>query len=132
MSHDDLRALFLSCTLKKRPERTRARGLTDLSSRITEKQGVQVEHRTPIDHGRRPDRRGRSRPLRISALRASAAPAGDFTNRNTPHVTSNLLHTARPLKATGGIPAIGIPATRDQRSEWDAGCRFDFENPQYR
>ena len=41
--------------------------------------------------------------------------------------TANLLHVARMLKDAGGIPAYG-----NQRSEWDAGCRFDFENPEYR
>jgi hypothetical protein len=34
---------------------------------------------------------------------------------------------ARMLKDAGGIPAHG-----NQRSEWDAGCRFDFDNPEYR
>ena len=28
--------------------------------------------------------------------------------------------------------ARGIPAYGNQRSEWDAGCRFDFMNPEYR
>ena len=42
-------------------------------------------------------------------------------------MTWNLLHLARMLKDAGGIPAFG-----NQRSEWDAGCRFDFENPDYR
>jgi hypothetical protein len=39
----------------------------------------------------------------------------------------NLLHLARLIKDAGGIPAHG-----NQRSEWDAGCRFDFPNPGYR
>jgi hypothetical protein len=30
------------------------------------------------------------------------------------------------------IVAGGIPAHGNQRSEWDAGCRFDFFNPEYR
>jgi len=51
----------------------------------------------------------------------------DFTNRNTTFMTWNLMHLARMLKDNGGIPAHG-----NQRSEWDAGCRFDFENPEYR
>ncbi len=51
----------------------------------------------------------------------------DFTNRNTTFMTWNLLHVAKILKANGGIPAYG-----NQRSEWDAGARFDFENPEYR
>ncbi|HVV66573.1 MAG TPA: flavodoxin family protein [Candidatus Saccharimonadales bacterium] len=51
----------------------------------------------------------------------------DFTNRNTTFMTWNLMHLAKMLKDTGGIPAEG-----NQRSEWDAGARFDFENPEYR
>lgn len=51
----------------------------------------------------------------------------DFTNRNTTFMTWNLLHMAKMLKDRGGIPAHG-----NQRSEWDAGARFDFENPEYR
>ena len=57
----------------------------------------------------------------------SGGPENDFTNRNTTFMTWNLLHLARMLKDAGGIPAHG-----NQRSEWDAGCRFDFDNPQYR
>src|SRR5664280_2325247 len=51
----------------------------------------------------------------------------DFTNRNTTFMTWNLLHLARILKDAGGFPAYG-----NQRKEWDAGTRFDFENPEYR
>ncbi len=51
----------------------------------------------------------------------------DFTNRNTTFMTWNLLHTAKLLKDAGGVPAYG-----NQRKEWDAGARFDFENPEYR
>lgn len=51
----------------------------------------------------------------------------DFTNRNTTFMTWNLMHLASMLKKNGGIPAYG-----NQRSEWDAGARFDFENPEYR
>jgi len=57
----------------------------------------------------------------------SGGPENDFTNRNTTFMTWNLLHLARMLKDAGGIPAYG-----NQRSKWDAGCRFDFENPEYR
>lgn len=51
----------------------------------------------------------------------------DFTNRNTTFMTWNLLHMARLLKDADGFPAGG-----NQRKEWDAGARFDFENPEYR
>jgi multimeric flavodoxin WrbA len=57
----------------------------------------------------------------------SGGPENDFTNRNTTFMTWNLMHLARMIKDAGGIPAHG-----NQRSEWDAGCRFDFPNPEYR
>jgi multimeric flavodoxin WrbA len=57
----------------------------------------------------------------------SGGPDNDFTNRNTTFMTWNLMHLARMLKDAGGIPAHG-----NQRSEWDAGCRFDFDNPEHR
>jgi multimeric flavodoxin WrbA len=57
----------------------------------------------------------------------SGGPENDFTNRNTTFMTWNLMHLARMLKEAGGIPAHG-----NQRADWDAGCRFDFPNPDYR
>ncbi len=57
----------------------------------------------------------------------SGGAENDFTNRNVTFMTWNLLHVARMLKESGGIPAHG-----NQRSEWDAGCRLDFENPEHR
>ncbi len=57
----------------------------------------------------------------------SGGPQNDFTQRNTTFMTWNLLHLARMLKDAGGIPAHG-----NQRSQWDAGCRFDHPNPDYR
>ena len=57
----------------------------------------------------------------------SGGPENDFTNRNTTFMTWNLMHLARMLKDAGGMPAHG-----NQRTQWDAGCRFDFPNPDYR
>jgi multimeric flavodoxin WrbA len=57
----------------------------------------------------------------------SGGPENEFTNRNTTFMTWNLMHMALMIKAAGGIPAHG-----NQRSEWDAGCRFDHPNPEYR
>ncbi len=57
----------------------------------------------------------------------SGGPENDFTNRNTTFMTWNLLHMARMIKDAGGFPAYG-----NQRSAWDAGCRFDYPNPDYR
>jgi multimeric flavodoxin WrbA len=57
----------------------------------------------------------------------SGGPENEFTNRNTTFMTWNLMHLAAMLKRGGGIPAYG-----NQRAAWDAGARFDFENPEYR
>lgn len=57
----------------------------------------------------------------------SGGPQNDFTNRNTTFMTWNLMHMARMITDKGGIPAHG-----NQRSKWDAGCRFDYQNPEYR
>ncbi len=78
------------------------------------KQGVQVDVIRAVD-------------LDIALEPGSGGPDNDFTNRNTTFMTWNLLHLARMLKDSGGIPAHG-----NQRSAWDAGARFDFPNPEYR
>jgi multimeric flavodoxin WrbA len=57
----------------------------------------------------------------------SGGPENDFTNRNTTFMTWNLLHAAKLLHDAGGIPAHG-----NQRSAWDDGQRFEWENPEYR
>lgn len=57
----------------------------------------------------------------------SGGPENEFTNRNTTFMTWNLMHLAKMLKAMGGVPAHG-----NQRSAWDAGCRFDNPNPEHR
>ena len=57
----------------------------------------------------------------------SGGPDNDFTNRNTTFMTWNLMHMAKLLKDAGGVPDYG-----NQRTAWDAGTRFDFENPEYR
>ena len=59
--------------------------------------------------------------------KGSGGPENEFTNRNTTFMTWNLLHVANLLQKAGGIPAFG-----NQRTEWDAGSRFDFENPEHR
>ncbi|MBD1396851.1 flavodoxin family protein [Pontibacter sp. JH31] len=51
----------------------------------------------------------------------------DFTQRNTTFMAWNLMHMARLLKENKGIPVHG-----NQRALWDAGCRFDHPNPEYR
>ena len=41
--------------------------------------------------------------------------------------TEGLIRISQAIKDGGGIPAHG-----NQRSAWDAGCRFDHPNPLYR
>ena len=57
----------------------------------------------------------------------SGGPENDFTNRNTTFMTWNLMHLAKMLNDAGGVPSHG-----NQRAQWNAGTRFDWENPEYR
>ena len=57
----------------------------------------------------------------------SGGPENDFTNRNTTFMTWNLMHMARMLKDSDGFPAHG-----NVKKDWDAGFRFDFDNPEHR
>ncbi len=57
----------------------------------------------------------------------SGGPENDFTNRNANFMAWNLMHLAMAIKDMGGIPAHG-----NQRSAWEAGCRPDHPNPEYR
>jgi len=57
-------------------------------------------------------------------------PAGfdnEFTQRNTTIMAWNLTHMARKLRGANGLPNEG-----NDRNAWDAGCQFDYENPEYR
>src|SRR5215831_5378246 len=158
---DDLRALFINCTLKRSPDVSNSQGLADRSIAIMRRHGVAVDVLRAVDldiatgvwpdmteHGwpsdawpeiyqqvlaadilvlAGPGWIGEAGPGPSYLDPGSGGPGNDFTNRNTTFMTWNLLHLARMLKDAGGIPAHG-----NQRSEWDAGCRFDFENPDYR
>lgn len=57
----------------------------------------------------------------------SGGPENEFTNRNTTFMTWNLMHLARMLKDAGGLPAHG-----NVKTDWEAGCRTDFPNPEHR
>lgn len=115
-----LSALSLNCTLKRTPGLSHTQGLIDMSATIMKKNGVSVEVLRPVDHdiasGVYPD-----------MTRAFGGPENDLTNRNTSFMTRDLLHMARMLRGSGGILPHG-----NQRSEWDAGCRSDHPNPEYR
>lgn len=49
-SFEDLRALFINCTLKPSPQRSHTSGLIDNARAIMEKQGVAVEIVRAVDH----------------------------------------------------------------------------------
>src|SRR5215468_5560100 len=189
---DNLRALFINCTLKRSPERSHTQGLIERSTAIMARNGVSVDVLRAVDYdiatGVWPDMTerlyacshllneagqyayygrvagclitGNEDGVKHCAMNVlyslqhlgytippqadagwigpagpgpsyldpgSGGPENDFTNRNTTFMTWNLLHLARMLREAGGIPAHG-----NQRREWDAGCRFDFANPDYR
>ena len=157
----DLKALFLNCTLKKTPALSHTEGLIRIARAIMEKNGVSVDALRPVDHDiatgvyadmtehgwdkddwpeifkkveaadilviTSPIWLGEAGPGPSYLDPGSGGPENDFTNRNTTFMTWNLLHLARMIKDASGIPAHG-----NQRSEWDAGCRFDYPNPDYR
>jgi len=57
------------------------------------------------------------------------APLGydnDFTNRNTTFMAWNLMHTARMLKDSGGIPDIG-----NKPEDWEHVTNAKAQNPEY-
>ncbi len=70
---------------------------------------------------------GEAGPGPSYADEGSGGAENDFTQRNITFMTWNLMHMALMLKSNGGFPAHG-----NQRKQWDAGCRFDHPNPEYR
>lgn len=230
---DDLRALFLNCTLKRSPEKSHTQGLIDIAAAIMRKNGVAVDILRPVDcglaFGVQPDmtkngwesdgwppiyEKVKAAHILVAATpiwlgekssvcsqtierlysssgdlnengqyayygrvggclvtgnedgakhcamnvlyslqhlgyvippqadaawlgeagpgpsyldEGSGGPENDFTNRNTTFMAWNLMHLARMIKDAGGIPAHG-----NQRSRWDAGCRFDHPIPEFR
>jgi hypothetical protein len=48
---DDLRALYVNCTLKRSPEPSHTQGLIDKSVAIMERHGVAVTRLRAVDHG---------------------------------------------------------------------------------
>ena len=57
----------------------------------------------------------------------SGGPESEFTNRNITFMTYNLMHFARMLRDSGGIPAVG-----NVSEQWEKGERWGFHNPEYR
>jgi multimeric flavodoxin WrbA len=70
---------------------------------------------------------GEAGPGPSYADEGSGGPHNEFTQRNTTFMTWNLMHMARLLREAGGFPAHG-----NVRADWEAGCRFDHPNPDYR
>jgi hypothetical protein len=48
--YDDLRALFINCTLKRSREKSHTQGLVDASAHIIRTNGVQVDIVRAVDH----------------------------------------------------------------------------------
>ncbi|GAA1912612.1 flavodoxin family protein [Streptomyces sodiiphilus] len=48
--YDDLRALFVNCTLKPSPEKSNTQGLIDISRGVMQSQGVTVDELRAVDH----------------------------------------------------------------------------------
>jgi hypothetical protein len=65
--------------------------------------------------------------LQHSATRSRRRPTRPGLGRRVPGPSYLDEDSGGPENDAGGIPAHG-----NQRSEWDAGCRFDYANPEYR
>jgi hypothetical protein len=129
---EDLRALYVNCTLKRSPEPSHTQGLIDRERRYACSSLMNVLYSLQHLGYTIPPQAdagwiGAAGPGPSYLDPGSGGPENDFTNRNTTFATWNLLHLGALLKRSGGIPAHG-----NQRSEWDAGCRDDFENPEHR
>lgn len=70
---------------------------------------------------------GEAGPGPSYADEGSGGPENEFTQRNVTFMTWNLMHLARMLRDSGGIPAHG-----NVRETWDAGCDYEHPNPEYR
>jgi hypothetical protein len=123
----DLRALYINCTLKRSPEVSHTQALGDRSIAIMQRNGVTVDTIRAVDQ------------------RIATGVWPDMTEHGWEHddwpaihervdggrhprpAVADLARLARMLKDAGGIPAHG-----NQRTAWDAGCRFDFANPEHR
>jgi len=130
----NLSALFVNCTLKRSPEISHTDGLATCIITGNE-DGVKhcsmnilysLQHLGYVippqaDAGWI----GEAGPGPSYLDEGSGGPQNEFTQRNVTFMTWNLMHLA--LKEAGDILAHG-----NQRSEWDAGCRFDHPNPLYR
>ena len=82
--------------------------------------------RDPAAGRRRLDRRGRSRAV---VPRPRLRRAGERLHEPQHHVHD--VEPAAPGPAARSTPAA-CPAHGNQRVAWDAGCRFDFPNPEHR
>ena len=72
-------------------------------------------------------------PEGFEGMRRAGRLAAELLDALVPHVVPGV--TTQELDEIvyrKTVDAGGIPAHGNQRSQWDAGCRFDFENPEYR
>ena len=84
-SYDDLRALFINCTLKKSPEPSNTQGLVDISRHIMEAHGIEVDE----VRADRPRHRHRRLAGHARARLGDRRLAGDLRARSRPRTSSS-------------------------------------------
>jgi multimeric flavodoxin WrbA len=130
--YSDLRAVYINCTLKRSPEVSNTQGLADRSIAVLEHLGVWVDVVRAVDR-------------QIATSVWSDMTEHGWESDGWPEIFSSVLAAdilvilspiwlgekssvcTRMIKDAGGIPVRG-----NQRSAWDAGCRFGYENPEHR
>jgi hypothetical protein len=111
----DLKAVYINCTLKRSPEASHTQGLADRSIAILESNGVGVEVVRAIDHD-------------IATGVWPDMTEHGWERDDWPAIFEKVIAAQGSTRTTAG----GIPAHGNQRTEWDAGCRFDYPNPEHR
>jgi hypothetical protein len=102
---DDLRAMFINCTLKRSPELSHTQGLIDLSTAIMARHDIAVTELRAVDHDIDTGRRLAVR------LRQPGLP---LNSQRHPHARHRQLGSARRhALRTADVPRP-VPATREQ------------------
>lgn len=158
----NLSALFLNCTLKRRPERSNNEGLMDVAREIMEANGVAVEIERPVDYalapGIYPDmtEHGAERddwpelyalqhlgfvvpPQAEAGCVGEAGPGPSYLDEGSgapqnAFTQRNVTFMTWKLLHLARLlrEAGGVPAHGNQRSQREAGCGYDHPNPEFR
>jgi multimeric flavodoxin WrbA len=137
-SYDDLRALFINCTLKPSPEPSHTQALADRSIAIMRATGVQTDVIRAVDHhlapGVYPDMTDHGADRDDWPALFEQVAAADILVLLTPiwlgEKSSVATRVVERLYGNSGL--LNDAGQYAYYGRWDAGCRFDAPNPEHR